>query len=68
MVGHGRSSARSYLANPASPIPSHCASIVLTSTVRVKAESIYLSVCIQACFMNAAKIGDVFATNIGETT
>ena len=36
MVGHGRSCASSYLANPTSPIPSHCASIVVTSTVRVK--------------------------------
>ena len=36
MVGHGGSSASSYLADPASPIPSHCASIVATSTLRVK--------------------------------
>ena len=35
MVGHGGSSARSYLADPTSPIPSHCASIVVTSTLRV---------------------------------
>ena len=35
MVGHGGSSAGSYLASPTSPIPSHCASIVATSTVRV---------------------------------
>ena len=34
MVGHGGSSAGSYLANLTSPIPSHCASIVATSTVR----------------------------------
>ena len=34
MVGHGGSSAGSYLADPTSPIPSHCASIVATSTVR----------------------------------
>ena len=32
MVGHGGSSAGSYLADPTSPIPSHCASIVATST------------------------------------
>ena len=38
MVGHGGSSAGSYLADPTSPIPSHCASIVATSTVRVKAD------------------------------
>ena len=36
MVRHGGSSAGSYLADPTSPIPSHCASIVVTSTVRVK--------------------------------
>ena len=36
MVGHGGSSAGLYLANPTSPIPTHCASIVATSTVRVK--------------------------------
>ena len=36
MVGHGGSSAGLYLADPTSPIPSHCASIVVTSTLRVK--------------------------------
>ena len=35
MVGHGGSSASLYLADRISPIPSHCASIVATSTVRV---------------------------------
>ena len=35
MVGYGGSSAGSYLADPTSPIPSHCASVVLTSTLRV---------------------------------
>ena len=35
MVGHGGSSTGSYLTNPISPIPSHCASIVVTSTLRV---------------------------------
>ena len=35
MVGHGGSSASSYLADPTSPIPCHCASIVVTSTLRV---------------------------------
>ena len=34
MVGHGGSSAGSYLADPTSPIPSHCASIVVTSTLK----------------------------------
>ena len=31
----GESSAGSYLADPTSPIPFHCASIVVTSTLRV---------------------------------
>ena len=35
MVGHRGSSAGLYLADPTSPIPSHLASIVVTSTVRV---------------------------------
>ena len=35
MVGHGGRSAGSYLADATSPIPSHCASVVATSTVRV---------------------------------
>ena len=35
MVGHGGSSAGSYLTDPTSPIPSHCALIVMTSTLRV---------------------------------
>ena len=35
MVGHGGSSVGSYLADPTSPIPSHCASIIVTSTLRV---------------------------------
>ena len=35
MVGHGGSSAGSYLPDPTSPIPSHCTSIVATSTLRV---------------------------------
>ena len=40
MVGHGGSSAGLYLSDPTSPIPSHCASIVLTSTLRVKLECV----------------------------
>ena len=34
MVGHGGSSASSYLADPTSPIPFHYVSIVTTSTAR----------------------------------
>ena len=36
MVGEGGSSAGSYLADPTSPTPYHCASIVATSTLRAK--------------------------------
>ena len=35
MVGHGGNSAGSHLAHPTSPITSHSASIVVTSTLRV---------------------------------
>ena len=35
MVGHGGSSAGWYPADPTPPIPSHCASIVAISTLRV---------------------------------
>ena len=35
MVGDGGSSAGSYLANPTSPIPSHCAVIILFKSVSV---------------------------------
>ena len=38
MVRHGGSSAGSYLADPTSPIPSHCASIVVTSTLKVNSK------------------------------
>ena len=36
MVRHGGSSDGSYLADATFPIPSHCASIAATSTLRVK--------------------------------
>ena len=42
MVGHGGSSAGSYLADPTSPIPSHCASIVVASTLRVSFKQLCL--------------------------
>ena len=42
MVGHGGSSIGSYLADPTSPIPSHCASIVATSTLRVNGLKVWL--------------------------
>ena len=35
MVGHGGNSAGSYLADPTTSIPSHCASIAVTSTLRI---------------------------------
>ena len=42
MVRHGGSSAGSYLADPTSPIPSHCASIVAISTLRGKTVEGYI--------------------------
>ena len=45
MVGHGGSSAGSYLADPTSPIPSHCASIVATSTLRVNTVDVSEKIC-----------------------
>ena len=45
MVGQGGSSAGSYLADPTSPIPSHCASIVATSTLRVKILFLVTAIC-----------------------
>ena len=35
MVGHGGSSAGSYVADPTSPIPSHCASIAATNIYKL---------------------------------
>ena len=55
MVGHGGSSAGSYLADPTSPIPSHCASIFATSTLRVNVHAGYIHVMFKeakvVCFM-----------------
>ena len=47
MVRHGGSSAGLYLADPTSPIPSHCASIVATSTLRVNVtkQAIHRLIC-----------------------
>ena len=50
VVGHGGSSAGSYLADPTSPIPSHCASIVATSTLRVN--SVEIDVMYIICSLN----------------
>ena len=41
MVGHGGSSAGLYLVDHTSPIPSHCASIVVTSTLRVNVKNLH---------------------------
>ena len=54
MVGHGGGSAGSYLADPTSPIPSHCASIVVTSTLRVKYVS--LAKCVKRMLSVAGNI------------
>ena len=43
MVGHGGSCAGSYLADPTSPIPSHCVSIVVTSALRVNDKSMSIT-------------------------
>ena len=45
MVGHGGSSAGSYLADPTSPIPSHCAPIVATSTFHIQSCILISSHC-----------------------
>ena len=50
MVGHGGSSAGSYLADPTSPIPSHCASIVVTSTLRVNYDTIW-TICEEGLYI-----------------
>ena len=50
MIGHRGSSASSYLADPTSPIPSHCASIVASSTLRVKATSLYTYLSLFECY------------------
>ena len=51
MVGHGRSSAGSYVADPTSPLPSHCASIVVTGTLRVNQylSQLFLLIILQHC-------------------
>ena len=51
MVGHGGSSAGSYLANPTSPIPSHCASIVVTRILRVKSDIIICDMVYIRCIV-----------------
>ena len=43
MVEHGGSSAGSYLADPTSPIPSRCASVVAMSTLRANTQFFLLS-------------------------
>ena len=52
MVGHRGSIAGSYHADPTSPIPSYCASIVVTSTLRVKRpilQARHMFVLLQSC-------------------
>ena len=56
MVGHGGSSADSYLADPTSPIPSHCASIVATSTLRVKCQ---IALSTHTAILHYASMGHV---------
>ena len=49
MVGHRGSSAGLYLADPTSPIPSHCASIVTTSTLRANSHLVAYSTPVEYC-------------------
>ena len=56
MVGHGGSSAGSYLADPTFPIPSHCASIVVTSTVRVNKYIAFLAAILSNKYKYATKV------------
>ena len=60
MVGYGGSSAGSYLADPTSPIPSHCAPTVATSTVRVK--RITCIFILNSCFIAALSTWPSWAT------
>ena len=62
MVGHGGSSAGSYLADPTSPIPSHCASIVSTSTLRVKI-LIYMDIFTFTCRTSALYSHTLFSVH-----
>ena len=71
MVGQGGSSAGLYLADPTSPIPSHCASIVVTSTVRVKTHNVILfnftpaaANCI--CYQYVSNYGHVLIANTND--
>ena len=60
MVGHGGSSAGSYLADPTSPIPFHCASIVVTSTLRVNSrESTSASIRRWSCIVAWCQATDI---------
>ena len=56
MVGHGGSSASSYLADPTSPIPSHCASIVMTSTLRVNLSRILFTISCKHVLYNTLEM------------
>ena len=51
---HGGSSAGSYLADPTSPIPSHCASIVATITLRVNIQAYFHKACL-SCFSQGSQ-------------
>ena len=73
MVRHGGSSAGSYLADPTYTIPSHCASIVVTSTVRVNC-LFQLNVTDFATRLKAwacygfKELGDKMGNGLGATT
>ena len=60
MVGHGGGSAGSYLADPTSNIPSHHASIVMTSTVRVNINSMHGFLGVLYTVFDKKRSADVF--------
>ena len=61
MLGHGGSSASSYLADPTSPIPSHCTVIILFKSVPVNQLSrLALS---EVCCWKSVGISDQVAKN-----
>ena len=68
MVGHGGSSAGSYLADPTSPIPSHCASVVVTSTVRVNAEILTHMYCSHLKFPQPVNFSPLNLTSLRSYT
>ena len=53
MVRHGGSSASSYLADPTSPIPSHCAVIILFKSESLRVPVIPESLLVYLCLVSS---------------